>query len=263
MKFLDFLKGFCISLKLFFLDWSNRCNKSLSSLFVMWICLHVAAFFVGYYDIDVGSYGKFTIAMLAIFIPFLSLVIVATNNKVYDFLSGKVWFKIILSIVFLTYGLVANTWASGYINQVYKVSASHFPVTQIVLTMVFFVVYIMKGIFGYLYISIVLGSAFFGVLISMPNKRIGAVTWMFTKILIVSFVVSTTFYSIGIMEHSLNAYTQFVAFNSDFYSYSYCVKGQRKNSKYIFLGADKMLVVNKSFNTNAPFLYTVVRCNSD
>lgn len=263
MKLLIFLNGFCTSIKLFFLDWSNRCNKSLSFLFVIWLCLYLAAFFVKYYDVNVGSYGKFTIAVLAIFVPFLFLVIISTNNKVYDFLSRKVWFKIILSIVFLTYGLVANTWASGYINQLYRVSASNFPVTQIVLTMVFFVVYIMKGIFGYLYVSIVLGSAFFGILISMPNKKIGAVTWMFIKLLIASFVVSTTFYSIGNMERFLSAYTQSVAYNSDFYSYAYCVNDQRENNKYIFLGAGKMLIAKKGFNTNALFVYTIERCDSD
>lgn len=155
-------------------------------------------------------------AVASIICPFALLLVWIVDTAWVEKLVRRRWTAILIGGGLILYGMVANTFASGLINDYFKVDPTHFTVTSIFLTTAYLLVgIILPFVMSPLWLAtIVLGGLILPALMVtgtglQPLKRVG--------LFILALVLISVFTeSLGIFQHQLPLLAEQVALRADF-----------------------------------------------
>ncbi|MFB2827680.1 hypothetical protein [Aeromonas veronii] len=75
---------------------------------------------------------------LTLIIPFSMLVMLATDNPLYDVIRSKKWLQVTLGLIITIYSTFSLIWASSNVNEIFSVAPSNLPWSISFLTVVYF-----------------------------------------------------------------------------------------------------------------------------
>ncbi len=233
------------------MDWVKNTKRSIEVLCCTLLFVYALVPFLEYVGIKAPVQFHAIAISLTYLIPFLIIVIIATNNIIFKMLNSVAWSKSLIATIMIVYTAMSNVWASTVINEIFGVSASYFGVTQVFLTLVFFIVTIMKWLFSNAFVATLVGGSFilwFFVVFG------GSLKSTFIKLLytiVAIMLLSATYRMISNLDNSLNIFVKRVATIADFYPHSRCdLEKFGKNDGVIFL-SPKLIMVAKPKVTNA------------
>jgi hypothetical protein len=76
--------------------------------------------------------------VLTLLIPFSMLVMLATDNPLYDAIRSKKWSQVTLGVIITIYSSFSLIWASNNVNEIFSVAPSNLPWSVSFLTVVYF-----------------------------------------------------------------------------------------------------------------------------
>ena len=201
-------------------------------------------------------------------LPFYFLVVfVSSKDKLISLISmmkQKLHLSVVLSSIVFVYIVMANAWAGGYINSLFKVDPSNFPITHSVLLVLFaplgivYDVYNLTILYGIFIVTVTLGSAFVPVyLIFRPSMAtLKRVCGYLVLVIIVSALLSL---QINIARDTKNIVIEFAIW-ADFYSFHSCNDSWvQPNDKVVFLNSGNVLVYRSDPYENIQF--TIKKCS--
>ncbi|EJL6748775.1 hypothetical protein ODX99_001147 [Vibrio alginolyticus] len=233
------------------MDWVKNTKRSIEVLCCTLVVVYTLVPLLEFVGIKAPVQFHAIVISLTYLIPFLIIVIVTTNNSIFKMLNSVAWSKSLIAIIMIVYTAMSNVWASTVINEIFGVSASYFSVTQVFLTLVFFIVTIMKWLFSNAIVATLVGGSFvlwfFVVFGGSLKSTLVKVAYTFVAVIL----LSATHTMISNLDHSLHLFVKRVATIADFYPHSRCdLELYGKNDGVIFL-SPKLIMVAKPKVTNS------------
>lgn len=113
---------------------------SIKSQSIKFMIAQCVAYFLGFLCLYFSfPFYLTSIAMfLTLLIPFMWVVMILTDNPLYERSKEKKWLGSGLAVVITVYGAISYVWASGVINSIFEVSPTNLPWSTTILTVVYF-----------------------------------------------------------------------------------------------------------------------------
>ncbi|MHC6645059.1 hypothetical protein ACYTPF_00585 [Alteromonas sp. HB246098] len=234
----------------FLYEWIGDTKKTIDILGVSTFLVYISLLLISYFKVNLSNISWTFLMSLLIILPFGILVSIITNNKIFKKVTSTLWSKSLISIGLVVYTAMSNVWASTLINEIYGVAANHFGITQIFLTLAYFVITIMKLIFSGLFISIIaLGVLPLWYVVafkdSIKSKAYGALYFC-----VIFILVAVTYTIIGLFDRDIKIFAERAALWGDFYPNNKCTKDLGKNKGVIFLSPNKVLTATPVVQNN-------------
>jgi hypothetical protein len=229
----------------FLYEWIGDTKRTIDIIGITTFLIYITLLCVSFFEVNLNQLLWTFLMSLLIILPFGMLVSVVTNNEVFKKITSTLWSKSIISIGVIIYTAMSNVWASTLINEIYGVAASHFGITQIFLTLAYFVVTIMKSIFSGIFVTIIISGLLpLWYVIAFKDSIKSTIARVVYFILII-LLVAGTYTIIGLFDRDIKIFAQRVAIWGDFYPNNKCTKNIGVNNGVIFLSPDKVLTSNK------------------
>lgn len=227
--------------------WITDTKKTIEVLGVALLVVYLVPPISNFFDIELNGTFFLLLMTMTLILPFGILVAVITNNSIYKSIFATTWSKSIISIALIAYTATSNVWATTVINEIYGVSANNFAITQTFLTIMFFVVTVMKWLFNGLFITIIVGGSFFlwfivsfsGSFKSTASKVIYSIVGL--------ILISATYAMVNNVDHAVKIFAKRVAGWGDFYPENSCKEKLKYglNGGVIFVSPGKVLVLKE------------------
>ena len=204
-------------------------------------------------------------SFFSLLIPFMLVIMLLTDNPLYEALKSKQWFNVAILSVLGVYSSFSYIWASSEVNSIFKVSPGNLPWSIIIVTIVYFfkniilVSALIAFIFSLLYSTVWLVR----VLVTNYNgfsKFIKSVLAGVTFILGIGLLIGSSV----IITVNKQKFAKIIAVKADFNIAHHC-KGElfENSSGVLFLPKGSVLVAIPYFNgTQLDWLFRETTCNS-
>ena len=127
-------------------QWVANTKEKYLKFFYALIVSYILLFLTVYFQLP-----KFVVLIALIstlVIPFAMVIMILTENLIYQTLKKSIWGKGVISIIVTVYGALAYIWASGEVNSIFLEAPGNFPWAISVLTVVHFFKNIVLGVMG-------------------------------------------------------------------------------------------------------------------
>lgn len=231
----------------FLYTWITDTKKTIEVLCGTLIVVYLLPVILTFLEFKLNySFLLITIVM-TILLPFGILVTVVTSNPLYKTAISTTWSKSVISIVLIAYTAMSNVWATTVINEIYGVSASNFAITQTFLTLMFFVVTIMKWLFNSLFVVVIFGGGFLFWFFTNFGGSIKSIKVKLAYLLVGVVAISSTYAMINNIDKSINLFATHVAAWGDFYPSNRCKENHNygPNGGVIFVSPGKVMVLKE------------------
>jgi len=212
------------------------------------ILIHILSFIL-IITTNVHFYVKTFLILISAVIPILLVVTLIMDTERFKKYEQFKWVSILKYIVITIYLIIANNYASTIINNIFSVDSGLFPVTSILLTLLFPIqIFADLSQFLYLILSIVL--VFVAIINIVLSLR------LFAIILYLGLIMANNYVFITKIK---NNYIQDIALKFDFYNKHRCTNLKEVN-KIIFIDSNKVFIYDKN---NQKEQFRISNCNLD
>ncbi|MEX1667801.1 hypothetical protein AB4876_02705 [Zhongshania guokunii] len=234
----------------FLYSWIENTRRTVEVLSVTLLAIYLIFTISNLFNIDLPGVIIIPALALTFILPFGILVAILTNNEPFKKVTSTLWSKSVISIFLIAYTAMSNVWASTVINEIFGVSASYFTITQTFLTLVYFVVTIMKALFSGLFITVITSAAFIlWFFISFGGSLKSTVTKI-AYLIVGVILVTATYTMISHADNSIKTFARYIAAWGDSYKQHQCAEDYGVNNGIVFLAPNKVLVLKNKFNAN-------------
>lgn len=234
----------------FLYSWIENTRKTVEVLSITLLAIYLVFPISKFFNIDLPGAVIIPALALTFILPFGILVVILTNNEPFKNITSTLWSKSVISIFLIAYTAMSNVWASTVINEVFGVPASYFTITQTFLTLVYFVVIIMKALFSGLFITTITSGAFILWFFISFGGSLKSTTTKIAYLIIGVMLVSATYTMIGHADNSIKTFARYIAAWGDSYKQHQCTEDYGLNSGIVFLAPNKVLVLKTKFNAD-------------
>lgn len=235
----------------FLYEWITDTKKTIEVLGVTLLALYLTPLILTLFEVNLNGTVILVAMALTILLPFGMLVTIVTNNSLYESAISTTWTKAIISISLVAYTATSNVWATTVINEIYGVSASNFGITQTFLTLVFFVVTIMKWLFSGLFIVVIVGGGLLFWFFTNFGGTLKSTAVKITYLVVGVLTISATHTTVHNIDNSVVFFAKQVAAWGDFYPSNRC-KEQAEygpNGGVIFVSPGKVLILKERLDS--------------
>lgn len=246
-----------------FINWFNNLKKIQYIFSVILLCVYMMPIFSVYIlKIEPNIYMMVFFYFLILIIPFCMLITTFTKSNFFNRIYQETWLKLTFSVSLLLMTLCLNIWAVDIINEIFKLPASYFPLTQIFTTVFGFIILIMKPVFTILFYFLLTGSSIFFIILIFTFKSIKSLLLNIIHIIVFMVVVSATHTTISNVDEGKNEIIQSVAEEVDFYKYNRCSEDFTfANGGMIFLSENQVFLQSyRVLNNKVKREYKVSSC---
>ncbi|ETI61991.1 hypothetical protein [Marinomonas profundimaris] len=135
-------------------QWIANTKKKYLNFFYALIFSYIALFFTIYLQFPKSL--VLIVLILTLIIPFAMVLMILTENYIYQTLKKSMWGKGVLSVIVAVYSALAYIWASGEVNSIFLEAPGIFPWTITILTVVHFFKNVVIGVMGSYFIFLLL-----------------------------------------------------------------------------------------------------------
>jgi len=248
----------------FLYTWITDTKKTIEVLGITLLVVYLLPPILNFFEFELNATFLLISMVMTILLPFGMLVTAVTNNSLYKCVQVTTWSKSIIAIILIAYTAMSNVWATTVINEIYGVAASNFGITQTFLTLMFFVVTIMKWLFNSLFITLMVGG---GLLFWFYISFGGSLKSTTVKIVYLGvgvFVIAGTYGMINNIDHSMKFFAKQVAAWGDFYPSNRCTEklSYGPNGGVIFVSPGKVLLLKQEVGKEGEIVqyYPIKNC---
>ncbi len=231
-------------------SWIENTRRTVEVLSLTLLVTYLIFPISNFFSIELPEVIALPALVLTFILPFGILVTVLTNNEPFKKITSTLWSKSIISIFIIAYTAMSNVWASNVINEVFGVSAAYFTITQTFLTLVYFVITIMKALFSSLFIAALTSGAFFLWFFISFGGSLKSTVIKVTYLIVGVILVSATYTMIGHADNSIKMFARYIATWGDSYQNHQCIEDYGVNNGVVFLAPNKVLVLKNEFRPN-------------
>lgn len=227
-------------------SWIPDTKKTVLVLSCVLVFIYLCAVTLHFFGFKFGIFISTVVMAMTVLIPFGMLVALITSTQAFKIIIETPWSKSIISVCLIAYMAMSNAWSSDVINKIYGVSASNFIITQTFLTVIFFVINIMKPLFWFFayggIVLTILSTAIF-IIIFLLKRRLIVLVYFFGWIII---TVATYSMTVNI-DSCIELFAKRVAAWGDFYKSNRCKEKQDygPNGGVIFVSPGKVLILKE------------------
>ncbi|WP_413483877.1 hypothetical protein [Shewanella baltica] len=248
----------------FLYEWITDTKKTIEVLGVTLLFVYLLPIILSLFEVKLNGTFLLVIMVLTILLPFGMLVTIVTNNSLYKSALSTTWSKAMISIVLIAYTAMSNVWATSVINEIYGVSASNFGITQTFLTLMFFVVTIMKWLFNGLFIVVIVGGGLLFWFFTSFGGTLKSTAIKITYLVVGVLSISATYAMVNNIDNSVNLFAKRVAAWGDFYPSNRCKEKIEygPNGGVIFVSPGKVLVLKEKRDNDGKIVqyYPIKNC---
>ncbi|MGE6451151.1 hypothetical protein ACQKC5_01970 [Shewanella baltica] len=248
----------------FLYEWITDTKKTIEVLGVTLLAVYLTPLILTFFEVSLNGTFLLVTMVLTILLPFGMLVTIVTNNSLYKSAISTTWSKAIISIALVAYTAMSNVWATSVINEIYGVSAGNFGITQTFLTLMFFVVTIMKWLFNGLFIVVIVGGGLLFWFFTSFGGSLKSTAVKITYLVVGVLTISATYAMVNNIDNSVDIFAKRVAAWGDFYPYNRCKEKDEygPNGGVIFVSPGKVLVLKEKLDSEGKVVqyYPVKDC---
>ena len=198
------------------------------------ILIHILSF-VLIVTTNIHFYTKTILILISAIIPILLVVTLIMDTEKFKKYEQCKWVSVLKYIIITIYLIIANNYASTMINHIFSIDSGLFPVTSIILTLLF-PIQIFADLSQILYLvlsAILLFVVIINIILSLR---------LFAIILYLVLIMANNYVFITKIK---NNYIQDIALEFDFYAKHRCTNLKEIN-KVVFLNSNKVFIYDKN-----------------